>query len=244
MTVEVPSTRVATVHDRWLAWSRDRFGWLLALLVANYIILMILPGEGIPGLIGAFAVGITALFALDCSAAPRRLRIVARTMVAVIPILPVLYLIGLHSLRASIPLSMAAMLAVTTFVVLRHLLGHEKVDSATLLAAIDTYVLIGLVFAEMFYAFSLMSLASPFLAQASVPERSDLVYLSYVTLTTVGFGDLTPLSKVARTLVITEALFGQVFLVTAVARIVSLFGQDRRGTPAQDAGVAEEPKTS
>jgi hypothetical protein len=55
-------------------------------------------------------------------------------------------------------------------------------------------------------------------------------------LTTVGFGDLTPLSKVARTLVITEALVGQVFLVTAVARVVSLFGTTQR---TKGAKVAE-----
>ena len=56
--------------------------------------------------------------------------------------------------------------------------------------------------------FPYMQSTEPFLAQVSHPGRSDLVYLSYVTLTTVGFGDLTPKSDIARTLVITEALVG------------------------------------
>ena len=59
------------------------------------------------------------------------------------------------------------------------------------------------------------------------PLRGAFRLLSYVTLTTVGFGDLTPKSDIARTMVITEALAGQIFLVTAVARVVSMFGQQR-----------------
>ena len=54
----------------------------------------------------------------------------------------------------------------------------------------------------------------------------------------MGFGDLTPKSDIARTLVITEALTGQIFLVTAVARVVSMFGQQKRAEarPQEDSG--------
>ena len=96
-------------------------------------------------------------------------------------------------------------------------------------------MLIGLVFTQLFISASLFGPAQPFLAQPIQPHRSDFVYLSYVTLTTVGFGDLTPKSDIARTLVITEALVGQIFLVTAVARVVSMFGQQRQGK-AEESG--------
>ena len=57
------------------------------------------------------------------------------------------------------------------------------------------------------------------------------MYLSYVTLTTVGFGDLTPYTNLARSVVVLEALIGQIFLVTLVARLVALYSRDH-GTPA------------
>jgi hypothetical protein len=48
-------------------------------------------------------------------------------------------------------------------------------------------------------------------------------------MTTTGYGDLTPLGNGARSLAVLEALFGQIFLVTLVARLVAMFGQLRPG---------------
>jgi len=50
----------------------------------------------------------------------------------------------------------------------------------------------------------------------------DAIYLSFVTLTTLGFGDITPQGEIARTLVIVEAVFGQLFLAILVARLISM----------------------
>jgi hypothetical protein len=55
-----------------------------------------------------------------------------------------------------------------------------------------------------------------------------LQYFSIVTLTTVGFGDITAVSGVARTLVALEALIGQIYLVTVVAVVVGHLGVARR----------------
>jgi hypothetical protein len=102
----------------------------------------------------------------------------------------------------------------------------------TLFAVVDVYIIIGLIFAVVFIGMS--NLFRPpqftaFLAQSpSHHPPSDYVYLSYVTLTTVGFGDLTPLSKMARSVVVLEALIGQIFLVTLVARLVSLYSAENR----------------
>jgi hypothetical protein len=232
------TTRVADRHDRWLAWSRDRFGLLLGLVVLNYVVLMLLPGDVAAALVGFLIVGITTLFALDAAAAPRQVRIVARVLVLVLPILPLVFVFG-HAkvVGPLVPITLGVMMAVTVVVIIRHLLGHVTISTATLLAAVDAYILIGLVFAQLFYGFSRLHIASPFLAQPIHPIRPDFIYLSFVVLTTLGFGDLTPHSEIARTLVITEALIGQIFLVTAVARVVSLYGTTRReerpGTPEE-----------
>jgi hypothetical protein len=52
-----------------------------------------------------------------------------------------------------------------------------------------------------------------------------MVYYSFVTLATLGYGDIVPLSPSARGLAILEAVVGQIYLVVVVARLVSLYGQ-------------------
>ncbi len=220
--------RVVTLHDRWLDWTRGRYGVLLGLAVLNYVTLMILPNDEPAVVVGTIMVSATVLFALDAAESSRRLRIVARSLVFMLPVMAALFFGGVTGTRSIISLLFAIVLGVATYVVLRHLLGHETISMNTLAAALAVYVLIGLVFTELFISASLFPPAEPFLAQPVQPERNDFVYLSYVTLTTVGFGDLTPKSDIARTLVITEALTGQIFLVTAVARVVSMFGQQKR----------------
>ena len=58
-----------------------------------------------------------------------------------------------------------------------------------------------------------------------VPKESfgaALQYFSFVTITTLGYGDVQPVIPIARSLAITEALFGQIYLVTLIARLVSM----------------------
>jgi len=68
--------------------------------------------------------------------------------------------------------------------------------------------------------------SSQFFAQTAHASVSDLLYFSFATITTVGYGDLTAATDVARSLAIAEALTGQIYLVTVVAVIVG--GLSRR----------------
>ena len=61
-----------------------------------------------------------------------------------------------------------------------------------------------------------------------VPSNVDFLYFSFVTLTTLGYGDFTPATDIGKVMVTFEALIGQVFLVTLVARLVSMYGIRRR----------------
>ncbi|MGZ3459752.1 MAG: potassium channel family protein, partial [Archangium sp.] len=63
-----------------------------------------------------------------------------------------------------------------------------------------------------------------FFAQGVEKDPSIYLYFSFITMTTVGYGDFSPGAAVPRVLVIFEAMLGQVYLVTAVARMVSLLG--------------------
>jgi hypothetical protein len=94
--------------------------------------------------------------------------------------------------------------------------------------AIAGFLLLGLAWA---FAYRLAQLADPtaisFPSSAAagahgVPVTADLVYFSFVTLTTVGYGDVTPVTPLARTLAMSEALTGQLFPAVLLARLVSL----------------------
>ena len=78
---------------------------------------------------------------------------------------------------------------------------------------------------------STTSSALGFFAQPGPKTNVDFLYFSFITQTTVGYGDLTPGTDVGRVVVTFEALIGQVFLVTLVARLVSMYGT-RRGRDA------------
>jgi voltage-gated potassium channel Kch len=71
-----------------------------------------------------------------------------------------------------------------------------------------------------------------FFAQHVAPSNVDFLYFSFVTLTTLGYGDFTPATDIGKVMVTFEALIGQVFLVTLVARLVSMYGVARH--PRQD----------
>jgi hypothetical protein len=109
------------------------------------------------------------------------------------------------------------------FTALRRL---PSVEVRTVLGAITIYMLIGLFFAYVYRAFVQFN-ANAFVTGQGTLSPSSMQYLSFVTLTTVGFGDITPATNLARTTVALEALIGQVYLVTVVALVVSNLGLQR-----------------
>ena len=69
----------------------------------------------------------------------------------------------------------------------------------------------------------------PYFARAGSPKIQDYVYFSYVTLGTLGYGDLAPVGFVPRTFAISEMLIGQLYLVTVIALIVANISRRRSG---------------
>ena len=86
------------------------------------------------------------------------------------------------------------------------------------------YLLIGMAFG---FAYGIISAARRrhFFAQIHGGDQADFLYFSFVTMTTTGFGDLTAAKDFGRSLAVTEALIGQIYLVTVVALIVSNLGR-------------------
>ncbi len=88
------------------------------------------------------------------------------------------------------------------------------------------YLLIGLFFTFVYKTIDVIN-DEPLFVQTPSASTTDITYFSYVTLTTVGYGDFTAAQDGVRMLAVTEALFGQLYLVSAVALVVSQFGRGR-----------------
>lgn len=105
---------------------------------------------------------------------------------------------------------------------------HLEVSMRTVIGAITVYILFGLFFAFVYRSILLFDPAS-FTTGTGTLSPASMQYFSFVTLTTVGFGDITPVSNGARTLVGLQALLGQIYLVTVVAVVVGNLGRRRGG---------------
>lgn len=107
----------------------------------------------------------------------------------------------------------------------RYSLSSVKVNSERLCAALSAYLLLGVCWGVVYAAVThlehntLLAGGTPLVGGASMAEA---IYFSFVTLATLGYGDLTPVGPVMRGLVIFEAVVGQLYLAIMVARLVGL----------------------
>jgi len=109
-----------------------------------------------------------------------------------------------------------------TIALITHVAGASKVSSATLLCAVNSYLLIGLSLAMLFILLDLLA-PNSFNLGGNEDRFSTFVYYSFVTLTTLGYGDILPLTPVARSLAAFTALFGQLYLVIIMAFLIGKY---------------------
>lgn len=133
--------------------------------------------------------------------------------------------------------SALAFLTLITWTFLWRIFSHETVTGATLSAAACVYLFLGIAWS---FAYQIVATVDPFSFTGLTDPQRELFYFSFVTLTTLGFGDIAPASPAARALVTVEALVGQLFLVITIARLVTLYGHGARMKPgATEASLAE-----
>jgi hypothetical protein len=135
--------------------------------------------------------------------------------------------LALQSL-ASVPL-----LVLLAAGILRYVFAHRQLDTDGIFATIAVYLLLAFGFARAYVAMMAWSPDSFHLtAEASAlgPQgvEAQLVYYSLVTLATVGYGDILPVSEAARTLAVIEATVGQFYVAVIVAVFVGMYASERR----------------
>jgi voltage-gated potassium channel Kch len=132
-------------------------------------------------------------------------------------------------LRGATSLWLAGLLAFSIIVLMWRVLVRSKVVTlSTIFGALSGYLLIGFTFAALLGAVSALQ-HGPLFAQNQPANAATIQYFAFVTMTTTGYGDFVAAGEPARTLAVADALLGQIFLVTLVARLVSIFGTSREG---------------
>jgi Ion channel len=205
----------------------DSYGVLLALILATYVAIALFERSPWERFVITTLLGLVVLLTLHTShvrALPLRVA-VSLVMIAELSVF-VQALVGREGNDGSAYV-MFVLLLMAPLVILSRILRHEVVGVETILGAICIYVLLGIGFAGIFAGINDFE-AAGFFAQPGPKSNVDFLYFSFVTITTVGFGDLTAGTDVGRVVVTFEALIGQVFLVTLVARLVSMYGIARR----------------
>ena len=171
---------------------------------------------------------LTLLVSLSTSGASRHLINGAR----VVTLLAVLLVIGgaIHggsAARGVTGIVIGLLAAVAPIVIGKEIVRHDRVTFETVLGALCIYLLLGLLFAALCAAVAELS-GDPFFVQTTHPSAAEYVYFSYITVATVGYGDLTPLHDGGRMMAAIAGLCGQLYLVTVVALLVSNIGRERR----------------
>ena len=119
--------------------------------------------------------------------------------------------------------------SITIVELFKEIFKTKIIDSHIISSAISIYVLIG-IFWYLLFMFLLMIDPDSFHIRNFNPEMVsiDMIYFSFTTLTTLGYGDITPLSYTAKMWSITEAMMGVMFLAVMISRVVSLFGSKKK----------------
>lgn len=222
----------------------DRFGLLLSVTVASVVMLSLVDVDRPLGEVAAqvgpvvttILVGATLLLALRASGVSRRWWLAGVVVVALIlasnlmlSLVQALSDVPTNRYSATAPpAALVVLAALAPAIVVRRLLQHRSVTTGTLQGAIAAYLLIPVAYFYLFQAVDTYQL-TPFFGQ---PESSPaFMYFSLSTLTTLGYGDIGAVTDLGRLLATSEAIVGQIYLVTFVAMIVGLLAGRRAPSP-------------
>jgi Ion channel len=201
----------------------EAFGLVLLLILATYVLASIVPNKGWGGVLLTVTTSTTAIVALTSSDA--RPVVVHRSLwVAILStvLAMVSAIAGGHGPLNVASVLVLGLLALGMAAVLKRVVTASEVSSRTILGAISVYTSLGIFFT---WAYGLIDRieGGGFFGPGIAARGSDFLFFSYTTLTTTGYGDLVPVGKVGRMISGFEMMIGQVFLVTLVAGLVTLW---------------------
>lgn len=209
--------------------SGDRFGLLLLVLIASYLLSAFLASYWTtPIQIVLFVV--VATLAIRTGHLRRRTGL--RWIIAAAAGSVIAFALALTHTDAGTALASlwaGLVLLFTVVLIVRRILGHPVITLQSIFGAVSAYLILGLMFAAFYTAMNRLG-GGGFFAHGKPATATTFQYFSFTTLTTLGYGDFTAARSTGQAVAVMEAVVGQVFLATLVARLVAAFRPRSTGT--------------
>ena len=216
------------------ATGRQRYGLLLVAILASFFLQGLGPTGDWMEVVISLLLGVTLLLALWAGeVSPHLIRVAALIAGAAVVATAVQAASGTLSegaVRLTDGLLVALAPPAIVLGVLRSLRAHRAVTVQAVFGVLCLYILLGMLFAFVFGVVDRFG-GAPFFAGGQPATIARCLYFSLTTLTTVGYGDLTARTNLGHTLAVSEALLGQIYLVTVVSLIVGNLGRRRAASP-------------
>jgi voltage-gated potassium channel len=200
------------------------------LFLALIILIFLLPVAHLPGNIALRitlgVVVISGVFAAEFSKKVSRILLLLALVVILLLAAGILFK-GAGPLQAAGFILVIISLVLSTVALVTHVGGSDHVDRSTILCAINSYLMIGLTASVLFMLLELLQSNSFSHLEYGSEELNSLIYFGFVTLTTLGYGDITPIAPLARSLSTFVALTGQLYLVIIMALIIGKYLQNK-----------------
>ncbi len=227
--------------------SGGRYGLLLLVLIATYLLPAFITGVLADDLQVGLAAAVLAL-ALRTSPLPGRWPVLVAAGTAVGSAAAIGALLTATSAGIGLAdLWKALMLLLTAVLIVRRVVAWPAVTVQSIYGALSAYLVTGLMFATSYAAMQHLG-ETPFFADGQPASLQTFQYFSFTTLTTLGYGDFTAAANGGRAVAVLEALAGQVYLATLVARLVSAYRspaqQDRPAPGYSQAHRRPVPRTA
>jgi len=231
--LQIPESRTRARRFLTTIETRNRYTTLLIVIVAMMLVLPLIARDELALFSMKVAVSIILVFGIYVGRRLRRDLIVGAALG--IPVLVGRWLPQYSTdirMFLAIDILTAAFLLYITIIILTQVLSARRVTLDTIAGAMCSYCLIGLAWAFVYRAMFVINPHAFVFATGSFhifennshsePQLMNFAYYSFATLTTTGFGDVTPAVGVSRAISVLEAVAGQFFLAILIARLVSL----------------------
>lgn len=203
-------------------YAPDSYALVLLLILATYALSAALTAAWASSL--TVAIQIAAVWVtLRAARARRTVLVFANAALGVAALAAIVSLVVNHQFQTDnvVAWVSCALYLAAPVAIVRHLLSRQTIDSETVMGAIAAYLMAGMFFAFLYRAIGLVQTHPPFFGAQGPGSFSQDLFFSFTTLTTTGYGDLTPAGNPGQSFAVLEMLIGQLFLITAVGKVVS-----------------------
>src|SRR5215470_7997116 len=204
--------------------STDSYGSVLLLILFTYLFSVTVTASWAASLVITVQIG-TVWAVLHVSRARRPVRRIAGVLFLISVVAAIVNLfIGKETTGEGAVAFMSAVLyLIAPFSITRSLLFRRAIDLQTVLGAIDIYLLVGMLFAFIYRFLGVVQPSAFFGAAVGDGKFPQDLFFSFTTLTTTGYGNYVPAGNPGQSFAVAEMLIGQLFLVTAVAKVINAY---------------------